>query len=106
MATMAEEEKDEKMVDRDKNQWESEPALEPMDPFCELEEVEDEEDDQEKENTISRNEREINDEKNKEKEKNEKEEKREEKKKSSLWRWLCTNDHKFSPIPNKATIAQ
>jgi len=79
---MAEEEKDEKMVDRDKNQWESEPALEPMDPFCELEEVEDEEDDQEKENTISRNEREINDEKNKEKEKNEKEEKREEKKKS------------------------
>ena len=67
MATMAEEEKDEKMVDGDKQQLVIELAPELVDPFCELEEVEDEEDDKEKENTISKNEREINDEKKKEK---------------------------------------
>ena len=60
MATMAEEEKDEKMVDGDKQQLVIELAPELVDPFCELEEVEDEEDDKEQEHTISKNEREIN----------------------------------------------
>ena len=86
MATMAEEEKDEKIVDGDKQQLVTEPTSEPEDNFCELEEIEDEEDDQENENTISKNENEINDEKKKEKEKEnnektEKNEKRDEKKK-------------------------
>ena len=69
MATMAKEEKDEKIVDGDKQQLVTEPTSEPEDNFCELEEIEDEEDDQEKENIISKNENEINDEKKKEKEK-------------------------------------
>ena len=96
MATMVEEENDEKMVDGDKQQLVIEPAPEPVGPFCELEEVEDEEDDQENENTISRNKKGINDEKKKEKEKerekekekekDEKDEQREEKKKSKTER--------------------
>ena len=65
---MTEEERDEKIVDGDKQQLVTEPACEPEDNFCELEEIEDEEDDQENENTISKNESEINDEKKKEKE--------------------------------------
>ena len=72
MATMAEEDKDEKIVDGDKQQLVTEPTSEPKDNFCELEEIEDEEDDQENENTISKNKNEINDEKKKEKEKEEK----------------------------------
>ena len=67
MATMAEEEKDEKIVDGDKQQRESEPAPEPVDPFCELEEVEDEKDDQEDETPIILSEKEIKDEKKREK---------------------------------------
>ena len=55
MATMAEEEKDEKIVDGDKQQLFTEPSSESEDNFCELEEIEDEEDDQENENTISKN---------------------------------------------------
>ena len=66
---MAEEEKDEKIVDGDNQQLVTEQASKPEDNFCELEEIEDEEDDQENENTISKNESEINDEKKKEKEK-------------------------------------
>ena len=66
MATMAEEEKDEKIVDRE---LVTELASEPEENFCELEEIKDEKSDQEKENIISKNENEINDEKNKEKEK-------------------------------------
>ena len=62
MATMAEEGKDEKIVDRDKQQLVTEPTFEPEDTFCDLEEIEDEEDDQENEN-------EINDDKKKEEEK-------------------------------------
>ena len=69
METMAEEEKDEKIVDGDKQQLVTEPASKPENNFCELKEIEDEEDDQENENTISKNESEINDEKKKEKEK-------------------------------------
>jgi len=69
MATMTEEERDEKIVDGDKQQLVTEPATEPKDNFCELEEIEDEEDDQENQNSISKNENEINDEKKKEKEK-------------------------------------
>ena len=56
METMAEEEKDEKIVDGDKQQLVTEPTSEPEDNFCELEEIEDEEDDQENENIISKNE--------------------------------------------------
>jgi len=52
MATMVEEEKDEKIVDGDKQQLVTKPAPEPEDNFCELEEVEDEEDDQESETPI------------------------------------------------------
>ena len=55
METMAEEEKDEKIVDGDKQQLVIEPASELEDNFCELEEIEDKEDDQENENTISKN---------------------------------------------------
>ncbi|KAL5187284.1 hypothetical protein HKD37_05G012994 [Glycine soja] len=80
LATMAEEEKDEKIVDGDKQQLVTEPTCEPEDNFCELEEIEDEEDDQENENTISKNKNEINDEKKKEKEKEEKEKENNEKK--------------------------
>ena len=70
MATMVEEEKDEKIVDGDKQQLVTEPTSKLEDNFCcELEEIKDEEDDQEKENIISKNENEINDEKKKEKEK-------------------------------------
>ena len=58
-----------KIVDGDKQHLVIEPAPEPVDPFCELEEVEDGEDDQENKNTISKNEKEINDEKNKKKNK-------------------------------------
>jgi len=75
MATMAEEEKDEKIVNGDKQQLLTEPTSEPEENFCELEEIEDEEDDQENENTISKNENEINDEKKKEKEKKKKKKK-------------------------------
>jgi len=67
METMAEEEKDEKMVYGDKQQWEIELAPEPVDPFCELEEVEDEKDDQEDETPIILSEKEIKDEKKREK---------------------------------------
>ena len=66
---MAEEEKDEKIMDGDKQQLETKPASELKDNFCELKEIEDEEDDQEKENTISKNENEINYEKKKKKKK-------------------------------------
>ena len=66
---MAEKEKDEKIVDGDKQQLVTEPAFEPEDNFCKLEEIEDEKDYKENENTISKNENEINDEKKKEKEK-------------------------------------
>ena len=52
---MAEEEKDEKIVDGDNQQLVTEQASKPEDNFCELEEIEDEEDDQENENTISKN---------------------------------------------------
>ena len=75
MATMAEEEKDERIVDGDKQQLVTKLASEPEDNFCELEEIENEEDDQENENTISKNENEINDGKKKEKEKEEEKEK-------------------------------
>ena len=61
MATMAKEEKDEKIVDGDKQQLVTEPTSESEDNFCELKEIEDEEDEQENENTISKNENEIND---------------------------------------------
>ena len=54
-------------MDGDKQQLVTEPASEPEDNFCELEEIKDEEDDQENENTISKNENEINDEKKKRK---------------------------------------
>ena len=64
MATMAEEEKDEKIVDRE---LVTELASEPEENFCELEEIKDEKSDQEKENIISKNGNEINDEKNKKK---------------------------------------
>ena len=60
----------------------TEPASEPEDNFCELEEIKDEEDDQENENTISKNENEINDEKKKTMKKMKKNEKKNEKKKS------------------------
>ncbi|KAH1229191.1 hypothetical protein GmHk_10G029007 [Glycine max] len=60
MATMTEEEKDEKIVDGDKQQLVTEPAFEPEDNFCKLEEIEDEKDYKENENTISKNENEIN----------------------------------------------
>ena len=59
MATMTEEEKDEKIVDGDKQQLVTEPAFEPEDNFCKLEEIEDEKDYKENENTISKNENEI-----------------------------------------------
>ena len=39
MATMAEEEKDEKIVDGDKQQLFTEPSSESEDNFCELEEI-------------------------------------------------------------------
>ena len=69
MATMDEEEKDDKIVDGDKQQLVTEPTSESEDNFCELKEIEDEEDEQENENTISKNENEINDEKKKERRK-------------------------------------
>ena len=89
MATMAEEEKDEKMVDEDKQELVIEPTPEPVDPFCELEEVEDEENDQEKETPISVNEEENKEkqkQKQKENEKNEKEKEERRKTKSELAR--------------------
>ena len=55
------------MVYGDKQQWEIELAPEPVDPFCELEEVEDEKDDQEDETPIILSEKEIKDEKKREK---------------------------------------
>ncbi|KAL5148630.1 hypothetical protein HKD37_13G035641 [Glycine soja] len=76
MATMVEEEKDEKVVDGDKQQLVTKPAPEPEDNFCELEEVEDEEDDQESETPI------ILREKERKRKKTEKMNKKEEKKKS------------------------
>ncbi|KAL5179609.1 hypothetical protein HKD37_01G000884 [Glycine soja] len=112
MATMAEEEKDEKIVDGDNQQLVTEQASKPEDNFCELEEIEDEEDDQENENTISKNENEINDEKKKEKEKEkekeeekekennekiEKNEKRDEKKKSPSLTTILTNSPLMTP---------
>ena len=69
MATMAEEEKGEKIVNGDNQQLVTEPASEPKDNFCELEEIEDEEDGQENENTISKNEKKKEKEKEEEKEK-------------------------------------